>query len=482
MSISFFGATGDFYNRLGKIGLLLKQIRTYQIAQFTNCVDVNSGVVAQLNAESDIQATMGSAYIGLLNGAGSSVGGIAQTMGQAVVNRMVYRDNPRFNQTLTQTNLVASMAEIIRQMNVQGVTVLRMTVSATPGVGPSGGSFVGNGASPATGTGVVVASVKRPQDGLYQENVFAETITVLITTDSYSGTAQAGNESVSASGVGQQTNLFAFDWPLGSNGLVNFQVIDGNTDNGNGNLLTNSGFENWTGTNNFLNNWQLIVGTVNTNIAKETSAIYDGSAAIKLIGDGSMLVRWRQPFGDAVNGTAATLDTLTQYAHNVYARRDGTQAGSGLLQVALTDASGTIIRDAAGNQNVMTIDLTGLTVNYTPYNFVINTPAILPSALYLDYQLLNPLSPGRNVYFDKAGYGLMNEVYASGPYLCVFAGNVPFLAGDYAQVVVANSRGSGGALDTFQTLWYRLLAPNVASLELQLPSSTNPNVSDTLIG
>ncbi len=475
MTIPFFGAVGDLFERLGSYGSLLSEVRTYQLAQLVNTIDPVTGVVAQLDLEPDIQAIMGGSYIGLINGAGQAVGSTAQTLAGITVSRMVYRDNPRFNQTLTQQNVFLSMVEIIRQMKSQGATVLQMTVSATPSVGPSGGSFAG------IGTGVVVASVNRPQDGLYQENLFAENLLVTCATDSYSRTATAGNESLDITGVGQQTNLFAWDWPLGSNCSLSVTAIDGNQDNSGGNLLVNSGFEDWTGTGNFLNNWQLITGTLGVNIAEENSNVYDGTAAIVLTGDGATNVRWRQKFNDGTVGTSTLLDTYTQYAFNVFMRRDGIQAGAGSLQIALTDVNGNVLLDAGNNLQKLIVDLTGLTTNYMGYNVCFQTPPILPSDVYLDFELLVPITAGRQVFLDKAAMGLSQQCYSSGPYIAVFAGSVPFLIGDFATVLMANSRGVGSTISTWQTLWYRLFPDIVSRFELQLPSSTVPNILDSLI-
>src|SRR5262245_17708633 len=102
--LSFGSATGNLYNRWGKVGLLIRQMKTYQTAQLQNMTNTTTGVVAQLNAESDIQAIMGGSYIPLLDSGASSLGSTAQGLARAIANRMVFRDNPRLNQTLTSDN------------------------------------------------------------------------------------------------------------------------------------------------------------------------------------------------------------------------------------------------------------------------------------------------------------------------------------------------------------------------------------------
>ena len=469
MALSFASAVGNLFDRIGKAGLLVKQARSYQDSQLTNMTNATSGVVAQFNGESDIQAIMGSSYIGALNSIGS-IGSTARSIARAAIDRMVYRDNPRANQTLTSQNVLESIREVLRQMKLAGATVLAQTIAATPT------AFTG------TGNAAVVTSTRRPFDGLVQEHSLAETLLLTCSADSYAGGVTAGNESILVVGEGSQSNPFAFDWPLGSGANLTVSVIDGGSDNTAGNLLTNSGFENWT--NNVPNNWTLEVGTPGLHINKENSLSYDPppNSAIRITGDsGSTLTRLAQKFDDSTAGTAGKLEELTQYGFNVFARRDGAAAAAGVLTVELVDGNGTVIKDENNASNTFTIDLTALSTVYTAYNTVFRTPRIMPSAAYLRPKLTTALTNGRSVYLDKMSLGLMNRVYQGGPYLSVHGGSVRLIEGDFATVAVTNSRGSGGTLDTWQTLFWRLFT-EMASNDLMLPSSATPTVADGLIG
>lgn len=475
MPLSFADAIGNLFNRLGKLGLLLKQVRTYQDAQLTNMTDTTSGVVGQFNGESDIQAIMGSSYIGLLDAGGSNILGVAQNIAQATVNRMVFRDSARLNQTLQTSNTTASLIEMIRQMKVAGASVLAMTVTATPQTvtGQPGPQFTG------TGDGIIVASVKRALDGATLENSFAETLTVTCDNDSYLGGATVANEGFSITGTGQQTNLSAFNWPLGSNAQTSLSAIDGNSDNSAGNILTNSSFEKWTA--NVPDNFELVTGTAGTDIAREGGIIYDGTYSAKITGDGSTLTQIRQKFDDST-GTSGTLEPLTQYAFNIFVRRDGTAAAAGVLTVDLADSGGNVLKDMAGNDNSFTIDLTNLTTSFAAYNGTFRTPIIMPSSLYLRLRLSTALTTGRSVYFDRAALGLMTQSTNFGPYAAVFSGAAAFVLGDYAKVAITNSRGAGGTLSTWQTLFARLFPNDMYGNGLLLPSSSTPTISDNLIG
>lgn len=461
MAIPLYGGVGNLFNRLGKLGALVKNMRSYQSTQLTSMTDTTTGVVSQYNSESDIQAEMGGSYQSLLNSA-SVVGNFVQQMASDTASRMVFRDTPQLNQTLSQVNLGASLAEIIRQMKQQGATVLAMTVTGTPG------SFTG------TGNGVMTVSAKRPLDGLTLENSFAENILFVCNSDSYSGTAEAGNEGFTLSGTGS-AGVFEFNWPLGSNATGSLNAIDGDSDNSAGNILTNSGFTDWTGNNP--DNFTLVVGTAGTNISKEDTLVYDTAYALKITGDGSSTQTELQQEFDSSDGTTGTLSPLTQYSCNLFLRRDGTAPGAGILQVALVDGNDSVVQDENGVANSFTVDLTSLTVVYTAYNGVFRTPSIMPDSVRLRLKLTTALTSGRSVYLDKASLGVMTQLYPGGPFFAVHAGSVPFEVGDYGYCAIANGRGSGGTLDTWQTLLYRFFG----DADLLFPSSASPNVSDALI-
>lgn len=467
MAISFASATGNLMNRLGKLGLMVSQARAYQAAQLTNITDTTNGAVAQFNAESDIQAILGSSYVGVVNGV-TGAGSVAQQVAQATVNRMVYRDNPQPGQTLTQGNVAVSIDEIIRQMLAAGATVRAQTVAATPS------AFSG------TGNGVVVVSLRRPFDGLVLENAFAETAEVTCTVDSYTGGATAGNEVFLAAGDAP-VNVWDFEWPKGSGGQQTLLAVDGEQDNAAGNLLTNSGFDAFT--SNVPDNWTLVVGTAGTNVFQETTLvfIYSGGEALRFLGDGSTLICLTQEF-DSGTGTAGTLDAQSQYSVNLWMRRGGSAVSAGVLTIDLIDGSNAVVLDNAGNANSFTCDLTTLSTTYAAYNGTFRTPTDMPDAVQLRLRLTTAINNGASVYLDKLSLGQMTQLYPGGPFLNVHSGSVPSELGDRATVVVTNSRGAGGTLNTFQTLLYRLLDPFIATNEFIFPSSSTPTISDGLIG
>lgn len=458
--LTFTHTPGALFSIWGKCALLLAQERTNQAAQQTNLVSQTVGLVAQLGAESDVQALVGNNWVGLLNAGPGAVGGVASAVARAALNRLVYRDKPRPGQTLASENTLASALELIRQMKLAGAKVLAQDIAATVG------AFSSQTAQQA-GNAVINVSTRRPGDGAVLEHALGETLRFTCTSDSFLSGAAAGNESIRVEGAGAQNNPFAFDWPLGSGASLSLSVIDGNQDNAAGNLLTNSGFTNFTG--NKPNNWEVVTGLA--LLSKEVSDVYDGGGALKITGDGGTLVRLRQQFSSSA-GTGGELASLSQYSLNAFLRRDGTAPAAGRLAFRFTDASGAVINDAAGSPNTGEVDLTALTTSYAAQKLVFRTPLVLPAAIYLDIVMPagHALTNGRGVYLDKMSLGGMQQVVRNGLFTAVHAGSVPLRIADLAEVVVTNGRGLAGTLNTFQTAVPRLI-PEFWENELILPSA-----------
>lgn len=471
--LSFANATGNLFNRLGKIGLSVKQLKSYQTSQQTNYTDTVIGLVAQYNAESDLQAQVGNSYIGILNSSDQPVSNLAQNLAATTINRMVFRDNPRLSQTLADLQVPASIQEVIRQMKVAGASVLAMTVTGTPVVvGSPGPHFAG------TGNGILNVSTKRPFDGLTLENTFAENLTCVCTADSYLSGVPAGNETIQISGAGNQTDFYAFNWPLGSNSRKSVAAINSLASNNQSNILTNSDFETWSG--NLPVRWTLPVGTIGTSIVQDTGNVYRGGSALKLVGDGTTKTQWTQQFNTST-GTLGRLSPLTQYSFCVFLRRDAVAPGAGNLTVELVGPGNVQILDANGVANAFNINLTALSTQYQAFTTTWRTPEILPSQAFLNFRLNTALTNGRSVFVDSASMGVMQQMYTSGPYVAVHSGSVNFVLNDLGTITITNSRGAAGTLSTFQTLWAQLY-PQMLTQEFLLPSSATPTISDTLIG
>ncbi|RJQ24618.1 hypothetical protein C4577_07565 [Candidatus Parcubacteria bacterium] len=471
--LSFDNAPGNLFNRLGKCGVPISQMAINQAAQLQNLTNTTTGVVAQFDSESDIQAIVGQQYISQLNS--DTIGSLMSQVAVQTINRMVYRDNPQFALNLSYTNTIICINEVIRQMKIEGATILQQTVSATPiVVSNPGPNFTG------IGNGVIVTSVTRPGDGLILQNIFAENIQLVCSSDSYIGGATAGNETITITGTGN-VGVFNFNWPQGSNASNTISAIDGDSNNSSNNLLTNSGFTSFTGSNaNAPDKWTIVVGAAGTDIFKETTIVYGTGNALRILGDGSTLVQIKQQFDNSSTGTPGELDPLTQYSVCLFMRRDGV-AGTGIMVVDLIDGGNNVINDAGGNPNSFTIDLADLNTVYQPFTGSFRTPLALPSQQWLRIRLTTAYANGRSFYIDKIGFGEMTQLAVNEPFFSVHSGSINFTQGDYGNVTASNSRGAGGTLNTFQTLLNRLIS-EVYSNEFIFPYSPSPSISDSLIG
>lgn len=466
MTIPLYGSVGALFNRLGTLGYVIENINSFQSTLQSSLIGA-TGVTSEYATEPDLQAEVGNQWINLLGTLESPTSVMVQ-LAQDTCNRMVYRDQPQLNQTLTSSNLTASVNYILQQMRSQGATILQMTVAGITE------SFIG------VGNGNVGVSLKRPLDGLFLENAFQENVLFTCTSDSYIGGATAYNELFTVTGEGQETDLFAFDWPLGSNGSISINAIDGDTSQGSGNLLNNSGFASWT--SNVPNNWTLVTGTAGTNILQNQSIIFTTGSSMEWVGDGSTLINLTQAF-NSLTGNTSTLTPQTQYSVNLYLRTGGVAPAQGVLQVDLIDQNNNIINDCAGTPNSFTVNLTTLGVSWTPFIGYFRTPENMPTNQFLRFHLTTALNNGAVVYFDKTSMGSMSQLYTQGPFFSLHSGNVPFVQSpipDYSYCQITNSRGAGGTINTFQTLLYRLIGNNIG-FELIWPSSLTPNISDSLI-
>lgn len=458
--ISFAAGPGDLFPRLGKLALVVGQARTYQDAQYLNLIDGTYGAFARLSGEPDLAAMIGSSYAGVLNAAGT-VGGLAQNVAAATVNRVVYRDNPLVSQTLFSGSTLASLQEVIRQMVQQGVTVPAIAVSAT------GWGMFGRG------DGGFFLSLRRPLDGALMQNAFAENLTAVCVADSYTGGVSEGNELFTVSGEGREDNPFAFDWPAGSGGQIVVACVNG--ESGVNSLLRNGGFEDWTA--GVPDGYAVDTGT----LYEETTLVYSGESSLRLTGTGGAL-KFRQPF-DSTAGTGSRLAPLTQYGYGAFMRRDGAAAAAGTLAVELVDGSGTVIQDASGSDNSFNIDLTSLTTSYLLSTGVFRTPRVLPTQYSIQWRYTTggELTSGRSVYMDRVSLGLMSQIYTHGPFTIGFSGATPFFQGTRGTCTVSNPRGVGGTLNTWQTALARLFYGDVFGSELLFPASATPTISDGLI-
>ncbi len=373
---------------------------------------------------------------------------------------MVAADNPARG-----TTLPAALHELVSQMTSAAQSTALCTVGATA-----------TALSSNQGNGAIVLNIVRG-DGRVQENIVAETAALLCTTDSQTGGALPGNEIFNYVGQPDQGDPSLDNWPTGSGANAVITSIASASSNAGGNLLTNSDFENWSGSPLALNNWTLAVGTWATDILREGTTVYSGAYSLKVIGGGA-LVALAQSFINATVGTPAVLLPERSYAVHFSAKVDVVPA-AGALTLELVNGSGTVIHDDAGNANSMAFSVPSLTSSWASYSAVFRLPRLIPLGVQLRLRVSTGITAGSNLFIDGMAMAPMTALYNGGPSVAIFCGSTPWVAGDGWTVAQTNDRAGTLYSSTFQAMFDRFFA--MRSLGLLLPSSASPTVSDALM-
>lgn len=346
--------------------------------------------------------------------------------------------------TVTPYTPARAIEIVASQMVTNSQSINRPTVTAT--VTP-GGSNLGD----AT---VVMSATNEFGDQL--DMVFEETITITCTdgTAAYAETLQA----VGAASVPVTSYL----WPQGSAGSLTFSITDPTQDG----IVTDGGFENWSGTgNNTPTNWDILNGSAGVTIFRDTDVVR-GSYSAKILSDGSSATQL---------GQAVTLDVNTVYCFTVQAKVSAAD-GSGVFRIALTDDNGNVLQDDAGNNLSYTRNMSAqVTTSYQCFTAYFSTPRQLPVTTKIQYGFSTAPAAAKYLLLDLAAGVEPSQVYAGGPYVCGFSGADRTALGDTYSAAVANSLGTG----SFARGMDRLYA--MRENGLYFPSSGSPTISDGLI-
>lgn len=469
MSIPLTG-TGGLFTRVGTMGGALNDINSFIGTANLTAANIKSigpaidAIQAQFQAaDQNLTTSLYSNRDTYRQGHGQLQSAL-QSLAQATVIQMANDDTP-----LAQLTLALALQTLIAQMKSGAQTVQKPTVSATP---TAGGSNVGNG---------VLAVSVLGKNGVQQDYIFNETITGTCTADGQ-GTGTAGQETFAFTGPATEANPLTWDWPLGSGVNTNLNAVDATQDNSGGQLLQNGSFKTWTNPSVGPDNWLILdagsgVGT--TIVQASGSNVYKGTSGIGFVG-GAVTPSITQPFGAALStagnagGTTATLQPNTQYALNLFLKASVVPA-AGVLTIELTDGTNTVVNDAAGTPNSLSITLSSITTGFTAKQVFFRTPAVNPSTGYrLRIRVSTSVSAGSTIYFGHTGFQTAQQLYTGGPFAGLFSGATNFILNDTFSLAVSNNYGSA-----WQKLAERLFS--MRALGLQLPSSGTPTILDSLI-
>jgi hypothetical protein len=402
---------------------------------------------------------------------------------KAVITTIVQNDNPQ-----PTTDFSTIMIEWIRQMKAQTVTVNKSTV----------GSSVTAGANNTGNPGVVIGLTD--QNGYSLEYAVPETILLRCTADSYTGGTNPGSETISVAGLPTSANTSVqFLQVPGSGVQQSITVVDPTQGNGGGqNMLTGGtgttagAFKAWNGSTPV----QWVVDVDATNVADGTSDNYAGTAhCLSFVGNTggtNLQTAVYQPFANgSPSPSGSSLLIAGQHVY-VFAMRLKVKVvpAAGAISISLTDGSGTVLTDNAGNANTITQSLTGLSNNtYVLVSGTFRTPNLLPANVRLRIKATTPITTGSTCYMDYVALfdpqqGVYGGIYAGGPFVGIFRGStdclkwVNYLVGDTWNVPITNSLFSSLA-PSFQMVAAQML--QLPQLGLVLPSNVSPSISDGLI-
>lgn len=376
-----------------------------------------------------------------------------QQLAQKVVIQMVDDDVK-----LASKDITSAMTIVISQMVTGGQTVQKPTLTAIAVT--AGGSNNGDAVCQATYTG---------NNGVQQDYVFTENISVKCTTDSQ-GFGTLGSETFSVVGSAAARNQLDWSFPAGSGANTSITATDAQL-NASGNVLTNSSFNAFTVANT-PDNWSIVVGTPGTTIFSDSGNAYQGANCLKIAGNGAELTALTQTFALST-GTLSTLLPSTTYGLNVRLKVSSVP-GAGVMEINLIDGSNNVINDAAGTANTLTQALTALTTSYTAKNTFFRTPTVLPPTVKLRIRFTTALSNTVNLFIDNLALVKATQVYTGGPFIAVHAGATKTVLNDVYTIAASSADDSG-----WQTMAEQLF--NMRSLGLQLPSGGSPTIADTLI-
>lgn len=373
---------------------------------------------------------------------------------------------------LPQRTLQGALTYLINQMTANSETVNATTVSV--------GSQTASGTP--NGNPIIVVSGLDGK-GLTLQYPYSETFTFTVSSDAQTGGMTLGQEQLRIQGQVAITNPWSYLWPGGSGTNTFLNATDSQVSNSGAspNVLQNSSFETFT-TPSVPDNWTIATGTAGTQVISGGSAnSYKGGNSVGFVGDSSTDTAITQLFNTTPTatvgggGTAYKIQPGTPYAVNGWLKLSAASPAAGVVEIALTDGSGTIQSDFSGNQCIKTVALTSIAdTSWHNFNSVFRLPLVLPTQVKLRIRLSTALSTGTTVYIDAVALNPMSQLYAGGPFVSIFSGSTAMVLNDAWTLAFTPTYG--------QVQLYSWRFFSLPSLGMRLPSATSsPTVADTVI-
>lgn len=393
--------------------------------------------------------------------------------------------NTNWSLPSTGDPLTNALKIVVAQMqgNIGGTQSYLVASSLAYGSQTNIGSPVG--AYAATGnSGPIIVASGVDGFGLGLDYALTETLTAVTTSDASSGSATKWQEPISVLGMAPVTDTLSHLWPNGggSGASVAFQCIDANLNNQGltGNILQNSEFTTAT-TANYPDNWVKDVGVIGTDITQGTGSYRtDTGKNLTFVGDGSTLSSVYQPFNTPLStlaGLGGCPFNIGKYpdvpfAVNFWVKVSVTPA-AGVLEVALTDGSGTIIVDDQSTANKVQVTLSGISTTFVNTSAVFRLPLNPPATIRLRVRLSTAETSPKTCVVSHLAMTQMKQLYPGGPFIAIFGGNIAPLINDSWSMTATNTWGK------LQQGSQRLF--NMSGKGLRFPTTGGSAVLDTLV-
>src|SRR5262249_6164385 len=165
-----------------------------------------------------------------------------------------------------------------------------------------------------------------------------------------------------------------------------------------------------------------------------------GGGSVQLLSDGTTAnIGIAQPFstptttvvsgtGAGTGGSPALLVSAAannvQYCASIFYKLSNSSPTTGVLTMAVKNASGTIQQDDSGTNLSTTVNLHNIAdTNWHQLSLTFRLPKVLPSTLEIRFFLSTILDNTKSVYLSNFALGVMYQEYQGGPYVIGFSGS-----------------------------------------------------------
>lgn len=450
--IDYTGTYGLF-TKLGLIGGFISDINTFQ----KSLANVKSpALVNKFTSNGKTKIVLN--YIPAVDSQISSVSNLVPGVFVDVAESVLI-DSVTTNDPLIPATVDDCLIELVSQMKNDNITVQKITNTVT--------------VSDPSGLNLVRVSLIN-SDGGPNQHTIAEKIRLEVTSDSFTGGAAAGNETLTVITKDAAEDVFNYDYPAGSGSAVTLERTNMNASSSEGNSVTNGNFTLFdTDTPTIPNNWNAITsyGVAGTNWLISSNGLkIQNLASVRLQQDISSSVRAKNVY----------------HVHFRFKLNSSVVLSSGSITVDLVDSSGNTMVDNSNTYLAKSVLFSSINLaNLGVYQDVDATFVVgskTPTTVFLRIMCNGTDQTGVTVELNRLVLTEMQELYDGGPYISLLGLDSDTLySGQRIDITITKSLDGGGTFtnNTFQVLFDRLF--EMSSKGITLPSSTIPTVLDSLI-